>query len=104
LHLQHWENNVLYESWKASGWETVAGSKLAWCCSRMRVGKATTWVGNKTSTSERQEPFLQTTCRRQSTLLTLSLIERLVKAFKTHLATIDLDVGFANGFSRCSSA
>jgi hypothetical protein len=29
LHLQHWENNVLYESWKASGWETVAGSKLA---------------------------------------------------------------------------
>ena len=30
--------------------------------------------------------------------LTLPLIERLVKAFKTHRAAIDFDAGFVNGF------
>jgi hypothetical protein len=30
--------------------------------------------------------------------LTLPLIERLVKAFKTHWAAIDFDAGFVNGF------
>ena len=30
--------------------------------------------------------------------LTLPLIERLVKAFKTHRAAIDFDAGFMNGF------
>jgi hypothetical protein len=30
--------------------------------------------------------------------LTLHLIERLVKAFKTHRAAIDFDAGFVNGF------
>jgi hypothetical protein len=29
---------------------------------------------------------------------TLPLIERLVKAFKTHRAAIDFDAGFVNGF------
>ena len=32
------------------------------------------------------------------TLLTLPLIERLVKAFKTHRAVLDFDSGFVNGF------
>jgi hypothetical protein len=32
--------------------------------------------------------------------LTLPLIERLVKAFKTHRAAIDFDAGFVNGFVR----
>ena len=31
-------------------------------------------------------------------ILTLPLIERLVKAFKTHRAAIDFDSGFMNGF------
>jgi hypothetical protein len=30
--------------------------------------------------------------------LTLPLIERLVKAFKTHRAAIDFDAGFVHGF------
>jgi hypothetical protein len=30
--------------------------------------------------------------------LTLPLIERLVKSFKTHRAAIDFDAGFLNGF------
>jgi hypothetical protein len=30
--------------------------------------------------------------------LTLPIIERLVKAFKTHRAAIDFDAGFVNGF------
>jgi len=31
-------------------------------------------------------------------VLTLPLIERVVKAFKTHRAAIDFDAGFVNGF------
>jgi len=34
------------------------------------------------------------------TTLTLPLIERLVKRFKTHRAAIDFDAGFVNGFVR----
>lgn len=33
-----------------------------------------------------------------STTLTLPLIERIVKAFKTHRAALDFDAGFLNGF------
>ena len=36
--------------------------------------------------------------RDDTSTLTLPLIERLVKAFKTHRAAIDFDAGFMNGF------
>jgi hypothetical protein len=33
-----------------------------------------------------------------TTKLTLPLIERIVKAFKTHRAALNFDAGFVNGF------
>jgi hypothetical protein len=50
-----------------------------------------------TSNSDCSQAF-KTSKSNDTTKLTLPLIERVVKAFKTHHAALDFDAGFVNGF------